>query len=406
MKTATTTVFAQILRLLPRDAFNELVQKIDPSPTYEGRCKKSLNARKYTRWDQFVSLLFCHLAQCDSLREIEDGLYSAVGKLEHVGAIPMKRTTMSYQNAHYSYELFEKLYFKLLKKFEALIGRRLSLKFKKPVYSLDSTTITVSMSLFDWAHYRHHKGAVKLHTVLNNQTLLPCVVDLTDGKCGDVSMAKQCISQLPNDCFVVMDRGYNDYELFWWLNSRQTQFVTRLREDAVTSPPKKAILSERAGKWGDYVITFTSKTGVENSGQNEFRLIQWYDEDNDRWFEFVTNNFELKPQEIAKLYRSRWKIELFFKKLKQNLVIKSFIGTSANAVMSQVWTAAICVLLVEMLRIRSSFEWGFSRLMKYLSMNILLHRDLTDLINRPDLPPHRYKRQQYAPPEPEQLNLF
>lgn len=192
---------------------------------------------------------------------------------------------------------------------------------------------------------------------------------------------------------VVMDRGYNDYALFMWLTRRGTKFVTRIKENAKTSRLKDDVIEETES-YGDYGFRFTQEQAQTVCGDTRFRLVQWYDSDNDRWFEFLSNDFDLTAQQIADLYRKRWQIELFFKKLKQNLKIKSFIGTSKNAVMTQIWTAAVATLLIEILRRISRYHWSFSRLLKFVRLNLLTYKKLNVWINRPD-----FRVQQQSPPK-------
>ena len=323
---APISFFAQLLKYLPRDWILQKDKRISP------KC----NARKFSLWDQLVSLLFCHLAGCDSLREIEDGLISAVGKLQHLSAKAMGRTTLAYANEHRGYESAQKLYFRLLQTYRNLFNGHLDQDYLRPVYALDSTTISVCLTRFEWAHYRRAKGGFKLHTVLDEDIQLPVVMNMTHGKRADVKEAKAVIEALGNkDITVVMDRGYNDYALFMWLTRRGTKFVTRIKGNAKTTRLKDDVIEETQ-TYGDYGFRFTQEQAQKVCGDTRFRLVQWYDSDNDRWFEFLSNDFDLTAQQIADLYRKRWEIELFFKKLKQNLKIKSFIGTSKNAVMNQI----------------------------------------------------------------------
>lgn len=215
------------------------------------------------------------------------------------------------------------------------MGNRLGNRFKKPVYSLDSTTITLCLSLFDWVQYRRCKRGIKLHTLLNNQTLVPEVIDMTTAKVAYIKMIDSVIGKIPSSCIVVMDRGYNDYKQFAWLSKRGTSFITRIQDNAQTTPYYKG-LRGKGSNCGDYEISFTSKTALACCCGLKFRVIQWYDETSDKWFEFLTNDFDLSAEQIAELYRDRWQIELFFKKIKQNLKIKTFIATSENAVMTQI----------------------------------------------------------------------
>lgn len=355
---APISFFAQLLKYLPRSWILQEDQNLSPKS----------NARKFTFWDQMVCLLFCHLAGCDSLREIEDGLISAVGKLSHMSAQAMGRTTLAYANEHRSYEIAQKLYFHLLKTYGKLFSHKQDYDYHHPIYALDSTTISLCLSRFQWARYRRAKGGIKLHTVLDQEMQMPVVMNMTQAKRSDVKEAQSAIEALKaTDITVVMDRGYNDYSLFMWLTQRGTKFVTRIKENARTTKLKDDIIEETE-YYGDYGFRFTQKPAIEVCGDTRFRLVQWYDSDNDRWFEFLTNDFDLKAPEIARLYRNRWQIELFFKKLKQNLKIKSFIGTTKNAVMTQIWTAAIATLLIEILRRIARYRWSFSRLMKFVGL--------------------------------------
>lgn len=376
---ATTTVFAQMIKLLPRQLLEEIA----------GKYFKPGNATKFTIWDQLVALIFCHISGCDSLREIEDGLYFALGALQHAGgAQPMKRTSLAYANSQRDYRIFEQYYEAMLKKYSSEFQLVFADRYQKPTYAIDSTTITLCMSLFPWAKYTSTKGGIKLHTALDLTTELPCVMDMTHARVHDSKATRQIVDRLPPLSVVVMDRGYNDYELFGYLCNRETTFVTRLKENAKTSP-LEAVEVDKEGNWGLYKFRFSSEAGKAACGEREFHLVQWHDEATDRWFNFLTNDLTLKASEVAQLYRDRWKIELFFKKIKQNLKIKTFIGTNENAVMSQIWTAAIVTLLTELLRLRSKFDWGYSRLFKYLRLNLFTFKDLLAWIDRPDLPSER-----------------
>ena len=375
MNKATTTLFAQLVGMMPRSILEGIAAQF----------YKPGNASKFTVWDQLVALVFCHIGGCDSLREIEDGLYSALGSLNHAGgAQALKRTSLAYANARRDYRIFEQFYFKLLEHYADLFNLRFSSKYDKPVYAIDSTTITLCMKLFPWAKYTSTKGGIKLHTALDLQLALPVVMNMTNAKVHDSKATREIIDSLPPFSVVVMDRGYNDYSLFHELNLRGTTFVTRIKDNAKTS--KLVPVKEQKDRWGVYRMEFVSERAKEVCGGEVFHLVQWYDEENDRWFDFLTNDLTLEAEEVAELYRSRWEIELFFKKLKQNLLVKSFIGTNENAVMSQIWTAAIVTLLTEVLRLRSTFEWHYSRLFKFLRLNLLTYKDLAEWIHRPDIP--------------------
>lgn len=224
-----------------------------------------------------------------------------------------------------------------------------------------------------------------MHTALNHELLLPEVIDMTAGSVNDVKQAKAVIRQLPPDSIVVMDRGYNDYELFSWLSNRGTTFVTRLKDNALTTPLNNRCLASVPGEWSLHSFEFCGIAARCCEGKS-FRLVCWNDTENLRWFRFISNAENLTGPQIAQLYRDRWKIELFFKKLKQNLRVQNFIGRSPNAVMNQIWGAMISVLLVDVLLRQAKYPWSFSRLFDYLSMNLLTHNNLMQIIERPNLP--------------------
>ncbi|MCD8338985.1 MAG: IS4 family transposase [Burkholderiales bacterium] len=387
MKESKVSVFSQILRLIPTN----LIAKGDP---------KHCNSRKFNRLDQFSALALCQLGDLKSLREIEDGMFLMNRKLLHSNVKPIKHTTLSYINKNFPWQAMQELYFALFKHYSKMLGSRgLSKKFGKPVYSIDSTTISVGLKLIPWAKYRSTKGAIKLHTALNNDVLLPEVITLTNGKVADVKEVEAIVAQLPDFSIIVMDRGYNDYELFEKLSVKGIVFVTRLKDNAVTTPYMQEEVKRVDTpdlKYGEYLIRFTGTGVSEEISSRKYRCIQWYDPEHERWFEFLTNDMDIEAPDIAALYRERWKIELFFKKLKQNLKIKTFLGTSENAVMNQVWSAAIVTLLLEVLRVGSEYDWSFSRLATYVRMALFDYFDLIDCLNRPEK--HLNVKQKKKPP--------
>lgn len=381
MKRVSTSLFAQLIQLLPRAEFQHIATKYNTDKASKG----------VSTWDQFIAMIFAQMAAATSLREISNGLFASVGKLGHVGAQPLAKSTLAYANEHRDYRVFKDFYFYLMNLLEVKIrqknNRRLCNRFSKPVYSLDSTLLVLTLSLFDWAHYRRAKGGIKIHTILNNETRLPEVLVMTDGKVSDISAARNL--QLPTtDCFLIMDRGYSDYEFFAKLSQQGTSFITRLKEGAQTTSFKQGLRAEcdtEEEKWGDYDFHFVGQLVPEEIKAMKFRAIDWWDPLEERWFTFVTNDTQLKAQEIARLYRDRWEIEKFFRRLKQNLKIKTFFGTSQNAVLAQIWTAAIAVLVFEGMRALSKFRWGFSLLVWYFRLNLMAFKDLNEWLERPDI---------------------
>lgn len=381
MKKVTTSLFAQLVHLLPRSKFQNLVTQY----------KADKGSKGITTWDQFIAMLFAQLSAATSLREISSGLYACGGKLEHAGARAISKSTLAYANEHRDYRVFKAFYFVLLeilnKKLHQKNHKRLATRFSKPVYSLDSTLLVLTLSLFNWARYRRAKGGIKVHTLLNNKTLLPEVLVMTEGKVSDIKAAREI--ELPtNDCFLIMDRGYCDYEYFLKLEKNGTSFVTRLKDNSKTTDYKKGLIKEcnkPEEKWGDYRVNFVGQQLPEEIKDHKLRVIEWWDSLTDKWFTFVTNNMELSEREIASLYKDRWEIEKFFKRLKQNLQIKTFVGTSKNAVLVQIWTAAIATLLFEGMRAMSSYHWNYSLLVWYVRLNLMAFKNFTDCLERPDI---------------------
>lgn len=392
MQKSTISMFAQLVQLMgARIEFQNLVNKYQSDKAAKG----------LTTWSQFIAMLFCQMTGSDSLREIADGLFSSLGKLSHIGATAVCRSTLSYANSKRPYKLYEDFYYTLLNKFRHEFQGRLSERFTKPVYSLDSTTISLCLRLFEWAQHRRRKGGIKLHTLLNNDLCLPEVIVETVAKVSDIKGAKNILENIPSGSIVVMDRGYNDYSLFKSLSDKNVIFVTRLKENAKHTPLRQGLIEEDPdGQWGLYEMAFTGTKAKKHCSDARFRVVQWHDRKTDRWFEFLTNSKELSAVEVADLYKDRWQIELFFKRIKQNLVIKSFVGTTENAVMTQIWTAAIAILLLELMKRRSSYKWTFSRLARYFKLNLMTCKSLVHWLNQPDI------KEWEAPPKPAQGCLF
>jgi IS4 transposase len=246
--------------------------------------------------------------------------------------------------------------------------------------SLDSSVIDLCLSLFDWAKFRRTKGAVKLHLLLDHDGYLPAFAVITDGKCADVRVARDL--QFQPGTIVVMDRGYVDFRWFAQLTARGVFFVTRPKEGMVIDVVEERAVPERGNIINDEVI----ELGTEHAKRDcphRLRRVTVLREDTLEPMEILTNNFQLAASTIAAIYKDRWQIELFFKAIKQNLRIKTFVGTSANAVKVQIWTALIAMLILKYLQLRSTFAWSLSNLVALLRMNLFVHRDLFAWINEP-----------------------
>jgi len=366
-------MFSQLLSLFPRSEFEKAV-----------RAHRADRAAKgFDCWTQFVAMLFCQLGRAHSLREICGGLASVEGKLNHlgVGDAP-KRSTLSYANAHRPWQLFEEVFMQLLGRCQGIASPK-PFRFKNKLFSLDATVIDLCLEMFDWAKFRRAKGAIKLHLLLDHDGCLPCFGVITEGKTHEIRVARTL--DWPKGSIVAIDRGYMDYAFLDSLTERDIFFVTRLKGNA--APTTEAVLSTPKGN-----ILSDEMINLPGSGANrrEFRLLRRvvvWDPVGQREIVLLTNNMKLAAGTIAAIYKQRWQIELFFKAIKQNLKIKTFVGTSANAVHIQIWTALIAILLLKYLQMRSRLGWSLSNLVALLRLNLFVHRDLWAWIHEPYAPP-------------------
>lgn len=366
----TGSLFSQILSLFQRSDFARHAREL----------KAEHHSRGFSSWDHFVAMLFCQLAQARSLREISDGLQSCEGKLRHLGLeSEPKRSTLSYANAHRPWQLFERLFYDLLARCQEISPRK-KFRFKNKLLTLDSTIIELCASLFDWAKWRQTKGAVKLHLLLDHDGYLPVFGHISEGKVADVTVAKSL--DFPKGSVVAIDRGYNDYKLFTEWTRAGVFFVTRLKRNANAS-----VLEERpVPKGGNVLRDEIIRLREFEAGRpdlEDLRCVTVWLEDKQEELVLLTNNFQWAASTIAAIYKERWQIEQFFKTLKQQLKIKTFVGTSVNAVRTQIWTALIAILILRYLQFKSQFRWALSNLVALLRWNLFSYRDLWEWINKP-----------------------
>lgn len=373
---ASCSMFSQVLKLFPRIEFERLVKETGAE----------YRAKGLSSWSQFVAMLFCQLGGAHSLREIEGGLKSCEGKLTHLGIEAPVRSSLSYANGHRPWELFEKLFYALFEKVAAKVVGKRKFRFKNKLVSLDSTTIDLCLSMYDWAKFMRTKGAVKLHLVLDHEGYLPRFAVITDGKVSDVEVARHI--EFAAGTIVVEDRGYTDYELYDRWTRNGVYFVSRLRDNAIYEVLEDRVALEAKGVLKDQLIRLSSKHAVERCS-HVLRRIEVIREDTGEILVFVTNHHGLAASSVAAIYKDRWQIELFFKALKQNLKIKTFVGTSANAVKTQIWTALIAMLLFRYLQLCSRFGWSLANLVALLRMNLFTHRDLMAWLDQPYSTPPR-----------------
>ena len=383
------SLFSQLLHEFPRTEFEQLVRKH----------KAEHGAKGFQSWTQFVAMLFCQLARTDSLREICNGLSCCLGKLVHLGVEKApNKSTLSYANEHRPAALFEDLFWSASSRFRGHAGvgtRKTKFRFKNKLLSLDSTTISLCLKLFPWARFRRAKGGVKAHVLLDHDDYMPGFILITEARLHDVKVA-QTLS-LPASSIVAMDRGYNDYELFGEWTKKGVFFVTRLKDKAVYSILETRQIPKDRNILADEVILLTGRAAEKKCPHHLRRIVVW-DATNEREIVLLTNQLEFGSTTIAAIYKDRWEIELFFKTLKQNLKVKTFVGTSENALRIQIWTALIALLLLKWLHHISKAAWSLSNLASMLRLNLFTYRALRDWIDDPfDTPP--------LLPAPEQLLL-
>ena len=378
--TRVSSIFSQILQLIPRLEFESAVRQHGAER----------HARGFSSWGQFIAMLFCQLGHAKSLREICGGLAASEGKLRHLG-VPTApaRSTLAYANEHRPWQLCQTVFEQLLAKCQTLAAsqpgtrKKRKFRFKNPLLSLDASVIDLCATMFDWAKFRLTKGAVKLHLLLDHDGYLPSYAVITEGKKHEVRVARQM--RFAPGTILVFDRGYTDYEWFASLIQQGVYFVTRLKENADYGVVENLAIPQGRGVRRDQVIFFykLAKAGIDAY----FRRIEFYDEENDRVLVFLTSHMGLAAATIAAVYKERWQIELFFRALKQSLRVKTFVGTSANALKTQLWTALVAMLLVKYLQLKSSFGWSLSNLVALLRQQLFVYRDLWTWIDDPFQPP-------------------
>ena len=351
-------VFGQILQLFPRSEFIELV--------YETKSEKG--SKGFSSWSQFVANMFCQLGGANSLREICIGLASSAGKLIHLGLRKAPcRSTLSYANKHRPWELYEKLFYRLLDRTQSCFGGKHKFRFKNKLLSFDASIVELCIEVFDWAKFRKGKGAAKLHLLLDHSGYLPKYVHITDGKTHEVNVLKTI--DIEPGTIVAMDRGLVDYGLFGKWTRKEIYFVTRLKENADYKVLEKRKIPKNRNILRDEIIEFKGVTSKKKCPY-PMRIVEAWSEEHQKSIILLTNHLQFGASTISSIYKDRWQIELFFKAIKQNLRIKTFIGTSKNAVMIQIWTALISILILKYIKAKSKIGWSLSNLVAMLRYNL------------------------------------
>ncbi len=368
-----SSIFAQLLKLFPRDQFQNAVEKHNAER----------HARGFTCWGQFVAMLFCQLGGARSLREICNGLAASEGKLRHlgIGKAPRK-SSLSYVNEHRPWELYKTVFENLLKKCHNAARGTKKFRFKNKLLSLDSTSIDLCASVFDWAKYKRTKGAVKIHLLLDNEGYLPTFACITNGNIHDVTVGRTL--RFEAGTIVVFDKGYVDYT--WWeqMTADGVYFVTRFKQDLKIEVVGERAVPQKSNVRRDQDIRITPH---RKDFQLQLRLVTIWDEEKQEELAFLTNHLKFGATTIAAIYKERWQIELFFKALKQSLRIKTFVGTSSNALKTQIWVGLIAMLVLKYLKLISQFGWSLSNLVALLRQQLFVYRDLYVWLNAPFQPP-------------------
>jgi hypothetical protein len=380
---ANLTLFSQIISRLDRLKFSKLVKDKQTDKHEKG----------YNSWTQLVSMLFCQFAKSQSVRDISNGLRSATGNLNHLGISKApSKSSISYENKNRNWELFRDYYYELLEHLgQHPRFKQVKFKIKSKIYLLDATTISLCLSIFDWAKYKTAKGAAKMHTLLDFDSNLPAYVNITNGKTADNKGAYDI--PLLKGSVIVADRFYNDFSLLNVWDSKGVYFVIRHKENLQYIVIKENPLPDNRHQHilKDEIIELQNKGSKTKYPKRLRRVVVW-DEVNNQTIEIITNQMTWTANTIGELYKSRWKVEIFFRDIKQLLHIKSFIGTSQNAVMIQIWTALITILMLKVLKAMAKYNWHLSNLVAFIRLNLFVKIDLQLWLDKPfeehDKPPN------------------
>jgi len=367
-----STVINQLLQLILRHKFDNLVKKYEVDRY----------VRYFNCWQLFITLLYAQIRKKDSLRDIETSLMTQINRWYHLGLKDIKRSTLSDANNRMDYRVFKEMFYAFLDKCISLSSGH-KFKFKNPLYSLDSTVIELCLSVFPWAKFRRMKGALKIHCLYDHSGSLPSFLVITDGKQHDIKVARSLDLPLLPDSIISIDRAYIDYKWLYSLNKQGVYFVSRSKKNMKYEVIGQHKVDVKKGVIFDVEILLTAEASREDYPE-KLRLVEYIDEQTNKKFTFLTNNFQLSADTIAQIYKSRWQIEIFFKWIKQNLKIKSFLGTSKNAVLSQIWIAMIYYLLLSFIKFQTKYSYSLldlSRIFEEAAMNMV---NIIDLLSCKD----------------------
>jgi len=353
------TVFSQVMDYLPIHEFRSCVNR------YRG----NYQVKSFSCWDQYLCMAFAQLTYRESLRDIETCLRSIPNKLYHMGLRgKVSRSTLAEANERRDWRIYADFAQVLIHQARSLYSKEdFGVELEETVYALDSTTIDLCLSLFPWAKFRQHKGAIKLHTLLDLRGSIPTFIEITDGKMHDVNILDELIPE--PGCFYIMDRGYLDFDRLYLLNLFHAFFIIRAKSNLQFRRLYSHPIDKSTGLRCDQTIALTGINSAENYPEH-LRRVRFFDKETDKNLIFLSNNFILPAYAISQLYKCRWQIELFFKWIKQHLRIKSFYGTSENAVKTQVWIAVSIYVLVAIIKKRLNLDMSLYTFLQILSVTV------------------------------------
>jgi len=352
-------IFSELISHLPHKEFQKCVARYDD----DSQC------RTFSHWDQYLTMAFAQLTYRESLRDIEACLRSVTGKLYHLGIrSKVARTTLADANESRDWRIFADFAQVLIRIARPLYAADpIGVDLDHSVYALDSTTIDLCLSLFPWAKFRRHKGAVKMHTLLDLHGNIPTFISITNGKVHDVNILDEIAPEA--GAFYVMDRGYVDFERLYVFTLSAAFFVVRTKSNVLIQRRYSHPVDKTTGVRSDHTVILTAINSVK-SYPDQLRRVSYLDVTTRKRFKFLTNNFMLPALTIAQIYKSRWQVELFFKWIKQHLRIKAFYGTSENAVKTQIWVAVSVYVLVAIVRKRLALEASLYQILQILSLTL------------------------------------
>jgi len=381
-------IFSELISHLPHKEFQKCVARYDDDS----------QSRTFSHWDQYLTMAFAQLTYRESLRDIEACLRSVTGKLYHLGIrSKVARTTLADANESRDWRIFADFAQVLIRIARPLYAADpIGVDLDHSVYALDSTTIDLCLSLFPWAKFRRHKGAVKMHTLLDLHGNIPTFISITSGKAHDVNILDEIAPEA--GAFYVMDRGYVDFERLYVFTLSAAFFVVRTKSNVLIQRRYSHPVDKTTGVRSDHTVILTAINSVK-AYPDQLRRVSYLDVKTRKRFKFLTNNFVLPALAIAQIYKSRWQVELFFKWIKQHLRIKAFYGTSENAVKTQIWVAVSVYVLVEIVRKRLALEASLYQILQILSVTLFEKTPILQALQASD-------SQEELPDHSNQLILF